>query len=105
MAAKLQYASVKNSAGNVHRADPGLGASAAGKAVTVNPDLTFKAYNSPAPQAYPITYQTYVIIYQDQPASTGALMKAYTNYLITTGQKMLPDLDFAPLPDTSRRRR
>jgi phosphate transport system substrate-binding protein len=97
IASKLSYASVKNQAGKFIVPSPDS-ATAAGKAVTVNPDLTFKAYNSPDPDAYPITYQTYVIIYTSQPASVGNLVKAYTSYLIGDGQKLLPDLDFAPLP-------
>jgi phosphate transport system substrate-binding protein len=98
IASKLQYASVKNQAGKYIVPSPDS-ATAAGKGVTVNADLTFKAYNSPDPAAYPITYQTYVIIYQGQSdTGVGNLLKAYVNYLITTGQKLLPDLDFAPLP-------
>ena len=27
-------------------------------------------------------------------------MKAYLNYLISDGQKLLPDLDYAPLPQS-----
>jgi phosphate transport system substrate-binding protein len=38
-------------------------------------------------------------VYQKQAdAQKGALVKAYLNYLLTDGQKMLADLDFAPLP-------
>jgi phosphate transport system substrate-binding protein len=97
---QLKYASVKNSSGSyiVPSADS---ASAAGKGIKVNPDLTFLAINSPDPQAYPITYQTYVIVYQQQSdASKGNLVKAYVNYLIGDGQKLLTDLDYAPLPSS-----
>ena len=98
VASKLSYASVKNSSGKFIEPTPESG-SAAGAGVKVNPDLTFKAYNSPDPAAYPITAQTFVIVYQTQPAATANLLKAYVNYLVTSGQAMLPDLDFAPLPD------
>jgi phosphate transport system substrate-binding protein len=102
IAAKLQYASVKNQAGKYIVPSPDS-ATAAARGITVNPDLTFKAYNSPDPAAYPITYQTWVIIYQNQSnAGTGNLVKAYVSYLIGDGQKLLPDLDFAPLPDNIR---
>ncbi len=97
-ASGLSYASVKNSAGKYIEPTPDS-ASAAGDGITVNPDLTFAAINSSAPTAYPITYQTWVIVYQNQAdAGKGALLKAYLNYLLGDGQKMLGDLDYAPLP-------
>jgi phosphate transport system substrate-binding protein len=74
-------------------------ASAAGDGITVKPDLTFAALNADGEKSYPITYQTWVIVYQKQAdAAKGALLKAYLNYLLTDGQKTLADLDFAPLP-------
>jgi phosphate transport system substrate-binding protein len=96
VASKLTYASVKNSAGN-YIVPSAESATAAAGGVTPNPDLTLKSVNSPAPQGYPITAPTYVIIYQSQSdAGTGN----HVNYLITTGQKLLPDLDYASLPQT-----
>src|SRR5262249_34290276 len=75
-------------------------ASAAGKGITVQPNLVFAAYNSPDPEAYPITYQSWVIVYQNQTnAGKGALVKAYLTYLLGDGQDPLPALDHAKLPD------
>jgi phosphate transport system substrate-binding protein len=100
IAAKLAYASIKNSAGKYIEPTPDS-ASAAGEGITVKDDLTFSALNSPAPDAYPITYQTWVIVYQNQTdAATGQLLKAYVAYLVGDGQKLLPDLDYAPLSKT-----
>jgi phosphate transport system substrate-binding protein len=99
-ASNLKFASVKNSSGNFIVPSPDS-ASAAGNGIKVNPDLTFLAINSPDPQAYPITYQTWVIVYQQQSdASKGNLLKAYINYLIGAGQQSLPGLDYAPLPSS-----
>ena len=40
-----------------------------------------------------------MIVYQNQAdAGKGALLKAYLNYLLTDGQELLSDLDYAPLP-------
>ena len=51
------------------------------------------------PDAYPITYQSWVIVYAKQTdAGKAALLKAYLTYLLTDGQDMLGDLDYAPLP-------
>ncbi|HTN79781.1 MAG TPA: phosphate ABC transporter substrate-binding protein PstS, partial [Acidimicrobiales bacterium] len=100
VASGLKFASVKNASGAF--IEPSAdSASAAGEGITVGPDLIFKAYNSSAPDAYPITYQSWVIVYQNQtdPAK-GALVKAYLTFLLTDGQKLLPDLDYAPLSKT-----
>jgi len=96
-AAGLKYASVKNQAGDFIQ-PTSEAASKAGEGVEINPDLTFHAYNSSAPGAYPITAQTFVIIYTQQTdASKGQLNKAFISYLLTDGQSLLTDLDYAPL--------
>jgi phosphate transport system substrate-binding protein len=101
-AAGLKTAAVKNKAGTYVEASADS-ASAAGDGITVKPDLTFAAINADGEKSYPITYQTWVIVYQKQPsAGKGALLKAYLNYLLTDGQKMLAELDFAPLPTSIR---
>jgi phosphate transport system substrate-binding protein len=100
VAANLAFASVKNQAGKFIQ-PTSEAASAAGNGVDVNPDLTFHAYNSSDPAAYPITAQTFVIIYTTQTdAAKGDLVKAFISYLLTDGQSLLTDLDYAPLPKT-----
>jgi phosphate transport system substrate-binding protein len=95
---KLPYANVKNSAGKYIEPTPDS-ASAAGDGITVKPDLTFAAINAPGADAYPITYQTWVIVYATQAdAAKGALVKSYLTYLLNEGQGLLSDLDYAPLP-------
>ncbi len=97
--AKLTYASVKNQAGTFIEPTP-ASASAAGKGIEVQPNLIFASYNSPDPEAYPITAQTWDIVYQNQAdAQKGALIKAWLTYLLTDGQKLLSDLNYAALPD------
>jgi phosphate transport system substrate-binding protein len=97
-AAGLTYASVKNKAGN-YVAPSTTAASAAGSAVTVAPDLTFHAVWSSNPQAYPITYQSWDLVYQKQSSTnTAKMLKAYIGYLIGDGQQLLPGLNYAPLP-------
>jgi phosphate transport system substrate-binding protein len=97
-AAGLSYASVKNQAGNFIAPSP-TSASAAGTTVTLAPDLTFHTAWSSNPQAYPITAQSWVLMYQKQSsANTTKMLKAYTSYLIGDGQKLLTPLGYAPLP-------
>ena len=97
-ASGLSYASIKNSSGSYIAPSPSS-ASAAGSGITVAPDLTFHAVDSPNPQAYPITYQSWVLVYATQPsANDAAMLKAYIGYLIGSGQSLLTNLGYAPLP-------
>jgi phosphate transport system substrate-binding protein len=97
-AAGLTFASVKNSAGNYIAPSP-ASASAAGSTVTLKPDLTFAAAWSSNPQAYPITYQSWDLVYQKQSSTnTSKMLKAYIGYLLGDGQKLLEPLGYAPLP-------
>jgi phosphate transport system substrate-binding protein len=97
-ASGLSFASVKNSSGSYIAPSPSS-ASAAGSGITVAPDLTFHAVDSPNPQAYPITYQSWVLVYATQPsANDAAMLKAYIGYLIGSGQSLLTNLGYAPLP-------
>ena len=55
--------------------------------------------NAKGAASYPITYQTWVIVYAKQAdKAKGAALKAYLKFLLGDGQKFLKDLDFAPLP-------
>jgi phosphate transport system substrate-binding protein len=97
-AAGLTYASIKNKSGS-YIAPSTASASAAGTTVTLAPDLTFHAIWSSNPQAYPITYQSWDLVFEKQSSSNDAkMLKAYIGYLIGDGQKLLDPLGYAPLP-------
>jgi phosphate transport system substrate-binding protein len=97
-ASSLTSASIKNSSGSYVAPSP-QSASAAGSGITVDPNLTFHAVNSSEPTAYPITYQSWVLVYQTQPSSNdAAMLKAYIGYLLGPGQGLLTNLGYAPLP-------
>jgi len=103
-ASGLPYASVKNQAGKfvVPSADS---ASVAGDGIEVKDNLLFSALDPKGDAAYPITYQSWVIVYAKQAdKDKGTALKAYLKYLIGDGQKALKDLDFAPLPRSLRDR-
>jgi phosphate transport system substrate-binding protein len=97
-ASGLTYASVKNQDGNFI-APSVQSATTAAQNATVNPDLTFSAIWAPGAGSYPITYQSFVLVYQKQSsANTTKMLKAYIGYLVGDGQKLLPGLNYAPLP-------
>ncbi len=97
-ASGLTYASVQNKSGAYVAPSP-ASASAAAAGVTVASNLTFAAAWAAGPSAYPITYQSWVLVYETQPNSNdAAMLKAYIGYLLGAGQKLLPSLGYAPLP-------
>ncbi|MBV9094084.1 MAG: phosphate ABC transporter substrate-binding protein PstS [Streptosporangiaceae bacterium] len=99
-AAALSYASVKNKDGNYVAPSPSA-ASAAAAGVAVKPDLTFHAVWGSGANAYPITYQSWVLVYATQPnANDAAMLKAYIGYLLGPGQKLLTQLNYAALPSS-----
>ena len=96
--AGLTFASVKNQAGQYVAPSASAGSAAASQA-TVKPDLTFSAIWAPGASSYPITYQSWDLVYAKQPSAKDAkLVKAYLGYLLGDGQKLLPGLNYAPLP-------
>ena len=99
-ASGLTFASVKNADG--HFVAPSIqGASASAAGVSVAPNLTFHAVWGKGADAYPITYQTWVLTYEAQPnANTANMLKAYIGYLLGGGQQLLDPLGYAPLPSS-----
>src|SRR5580658_3707086 len=101
-ASDLSFASVENSSGDYIAPSPSS-ASAAAAGVTPASNLTFAAAWAPGASAYPITYQSWDLVYATQAsANDAALLKAWIGYLIspTGGQALLGNLGYAPLPSS-----
>src|SRR5580700_961239 len=99
-ASGLSFASVQNKTGAYIAPSP-TSASAAADSATVATNLTFAAAWAPGATAYPITYQSWDLVYAMQPnANDAALLKAWIGYLISPsgGQSLLGNLGYAPLP-------
>ena len=103
---KFTYADVKNKAGNF--VAPTLAStSAAAEGVTLPANLGFAIKNPSAPQAYPITSQTFVVAYKDmckagipggKTAAEGVVK--FLDYGLNQGQSILAQADYAALPAT-----
>jgi phosphate transport system substrate-binding protein len=99
-------ASVKNSSGKY--VEPSLQAtSAAATGVTPPADLRFSTIDAKDPAAYPISAVTFLLVWQDQcrsgiKANQAKLVKDWLNYGLNAGQKIAPQLQYAPLPDPIR---
>jgi phosphate transport system substrate-binding protein len=97
-ASGLSAASIKNSAGDFV-APSTASATAAASQVTVKPNLTFSTVDEPGATSYPITYQSWDLVYSVQPNATDVqLLQAYLGYLLGPGQALLAPLNLAPLP-------
>ncbi len=98
----LTFASVQNKSGAYVAPSP-ASASAAAAGITPASNLTFAAAWAPGASAYPITYQSWVLVYATQAnANDAAMLKAWIGYLIspTGGQQLLPTLGYAALPSS-----
>jgi phosphate transport system substrate-binding protein len=102
-ASNLVSAEVKNKAGDFVAPTP-AGASADAAAATIKSDLTFAAADAgTSADSYPLTYQSWDLVYAQQPnANDAAMLKAYLGYLLspTGGQALLSELYYAPLPSS-----
>jgi phosphate transport system substrate-binding protein len=99
-AAGLTFASVKNKDGNYVAPSPASAALAASQ-VTVMPNETFSAVWAGGTGSYPITYQSWDLVYAKQPnAHDAKMLRAYIGYLLGAGQELLPQLGYAPLPSS-----
>jgi phosphate transport system substrate-binding protein len=96
-------AAVKNKTGNF--IEPSLDAtSAAGEGADVPEDLKFSTIDAPGDKTYPISAVTFLLVWQDQckagiKAGTAKLVKSWLDYALGDGQKLAPELEYAPLPD------
>lgn len=98
--AGLTYAQIRNQAGRYVVPSP-TSASAAASQVTVKPDLTFSAIWAAGASSYPITYQSWDLVYAQQPdANDAKLLLAWIGYLLGDGQTLLVGLNYAPLPSS-----
>jgi phosphate transport system substrate-binding protein len=94
----LTYASILNRDGS-YVLPSSTSASLAARQVSVKPDLTFSAIWAPGAGSYPITYQSWDLVYAHQPnAKDVKLLLAWLGYLLGDGQTLLVGLNYAPLP-------
>ena len=101
---KFTYASVKNKAGKY--IEPTLASTtAAGEGVTVPANLGLKVANPPGANAYPITSQTFIVVYKDMckagiPGGEAAAkgVAKFLEYGLGAGQEILKEADYGALP-------
>jgi phosphate transport system substrate-binding protein len=97
---KLPYAFLKNRSG--YFVEPSIkttSAAAAGAAKNMPADYRIALVNQPGKDAYPIAGFTYLLVYKHQKdAVKGKKLVEFLNWELKVGQKMAPELLYAPLP-------
>lgn len=98
-AAGLTFAAIRNAAGKY--IEPSLeSVSAALAGAKVNDNLTYNPINAPGEASYPIAAPTWILVYKNQPDRLkGETTKAFLEYILTGGQRLASDVDYAPLPE------
>jgi phosphate transport system substrate-binding protein len=97
-ASGLHYAAIKNPAGKFV-APTAESVTAAGDGIEVKDNLIFSALNAKGDAAYPITAQSWCMAYAKQAdKAKGEAVKAYFKFMVTDAQKLLPEIDYAPIP-------
>ena len=95
----LTVAAIGNADGEFVAPTPDSASAALG-AAEIADDLTYDPLNASAAGAYPITSPTWVLVDEVQSdEGKAAVLKAYLNYMLTTGQGQAKALLYAPLPE------
>lgn len=98
---QLATARVRNRSGKF--VEPTLAsttAAAEGAAALLAKDVRTPIVDSPAPDAYPISGLTFLLVYQDQKdAAKAKALADFIQWAIHDGQAVAASLDYAPLPD------
>ncbi len=97
---ELNYAAVRNPAGEFIKADlASITAAASGASVKNVQDFRFSILNAPNKDAYPISTFTWLLIPERglSPAKRSAIADLLT-WALTSGQKQCESLGYAPLP-------
>ncbi len=97
---KLDYAQIKNKAGNyVLPSFESVSASAAGAIKSMPADLRVSLTNADGKNAYPISGFTWLLVYQTMKDKTKAeAMKKFLKWALTDGEAYAKELYYAPLP-------
>lgn len=100
----MPYASLKNKSGNF--ITPSLQSVSSAGNVQIPSDARISITNTAAPQGYPISGFTYLLLYKDLSTSVSSLEKArevvhLVNWMLNQGQQYAKPLDYAPLPENA----
>jgi phosphate transport system substrate-binding protein len=96
----IAFGAVQNAAGEFVIASlDAVTAAAAGAAANMPDDFRVSITNAPGKDAYPISSFTWILLYEQSPdKARAAIMTDFLRWALTDGQKLAPQLHYAPLP-------
>lgn len=95
----LPVASVRNQAGNYVKPSVESVTAAADGAIGKMPqDFRVSITNASGENAYPISAYTYLLVHKDMDKKMGQKIVKFLGWALDEGQKMAPELKYAPLP-------
>ena len=95
---KIPYGPVRNSAGNFVKASA-ESVTVAASAAKIPADYRYSITNTAGKGAYPISGTTWILLPEHaRDASKGKILVDFVHWVITDGQRMAPDLNYAELP-------
>ncbi len=99
---KIDYGSVQNVAGEFVRASVESVTAAAAAASTKMPaDFRVSITNAPGAGVYPISSFTWLLFYENpKDKQRSKVMKEFTRWALTEGQKYAGELGYSPLPES-----
>ena len=101
---KLAYADVKGADGKYVKASL-ASVTAALSTASIPEDFRFSFVNAPGADSYPISGVTWLLVYEQQKsAEKGKELVGFLKWVLTDGEKMAANLDYAPLPENVRDR-
>ncbi len=96
---KITYGIVRNPAGVFMKASLESVTAAAGSVKSMPADFRVSITNAPGKDAYPISSFTWLLIpAQSKDPAKGKILNDFLNWMVDSGQKMVADLAYAPLP-------
>ena len=96
---KITFGTVKNAAGKFVKASLESTTAAAASVKTMPADFRVSITNAPGPDAYPISSFTWLLVPAEwKDATKGKVMVDFLNWMLDSGEGMVKDLDYAPLP-------
>lgn len=97
----LAFAAMKNKAGKFVLPEVGS-VTAAAAGVKMPADFRVSIVDAAGEGSYPISTYTWMLVYERNPAGKGALIKGFLKWMLKEGQKLAPELGYAPLPESVR---
>jgi len=98
---KIPYAAVKNSSGTWLKGSLESVTAAAASVKNMPADFRVSITNPPGKDAYPIASFTWLLIpTQSKDQVRGKIIIDFLHWMLSDGEKMAPQLDYAPLPES-----